>query len=98
VLLLDRLPEDGWSTGVTIAVTVAASLVCAAVHELTHGAVLRLLCDERSTMAVRFPYLVTGCTAHLGRRSFAAVTVLNFAGSSGDYVQACATARLPPGG
>ncbi len=34
-----------------------------AVHELSHGAVLRLLCDERPTIAVRFPYLVTGSTA-----------------------------------
>ena len=126
VLLLDLLPAGGWSTWVTIFVTVAACLVYGAVHELTHGAVLRLLCDERPTVAVRFPYLITGSTAYLGRRSFAAValapsvvwglvlvvllvvvppqlvltvfvvTVLNFAGSSGDYIQTYSTARLPP--
>jgi hypothetical protein len=76
---------------------------------------------------VRFPYLVTGSTAYLGKRSFAAVAlapsvvwgavllvllvvvpaplvltlfvvaVLNFAGSSGDYVQSYSVARLPMG-
>lgn len=127
VLLFDLLPAGEWSVGVTIAVTVAACLVYGVVHELTHGAVLRLLCDERPTVAVRFPYLVTGSTALLGRRGFVAValapavvwgavllvllvvvpapwaltvfvvTVLNFAGSSGDYVQAFAVSGLPSG-
>lgn len=127
VLLLDLLPAGGWSTWVTIAVTVAACLVYGAVHELTHAGALRLLCDERPTVAVRFPYLITGSPAYLGRRSFAAVAlapsvvwgvvllvllmvvppalvltvvvvaVLNFAGSSGDYIQTYSTAKLPPG-
>lgn len=126
VLLLDLLPAGSWGTWVTVAVTVAACLTYGAAHELTHGAALRLLCDARPTVAVRFPYLVTGSPAYLGRRSFAAVAlapsvvwgvvllvllvvvpapwaltvfvvaVLNFAGSSGDYIQAYAAARLPP--
>lgn len=74
-MLLDLLPASDWSTGLTIAVTLAACLVFGAVDELTHAAVLRLLCDERPTVAVPFPYLVTGGTADLGRRSFAAVAL-----------------------
>jgi hypothetical protein len=127
VVLLGLLPAAGWSTWVTIVVTVAACLVYGAVHELTHGAVLRLLCAERPSIAVRFPYLITGSPAYLGRTSFIAVAlapsvvwgavllvllvavpaplvltvfvvaVLNFAGSSGDYVQAYSVARLPVG-
>jgi Putative zincin peptidase len=124
-LLLDLPFASNWSTGLTIAVTVAACLVYMAVHELTHGAILWLLTGVRPTIALRFPYLTTGSQGHLGRRSFVVValapavlwgasllvtllvvppqlllatyvvTALNLAGSSGDYFQAYAVARLP---
>lgn len=64
------LPTGGsWSTWTTVAATVTACLVYMAVHELTHGAVLRVITGARPRFALRFPYLVTGSRAYLGRRA-----------------------------
>lgn len=68
VPLLDLPLTSGWSSIVTVAVTLLACLVYLAVHEATHGVVLRLLTRVRPTYAVRFPFVTTGNHAYLTRR------------------------------
>lgn len=75
VFVLD-LPLDGrWSAGATAAATVVACVVYMAVHELTHAAALRTFSDVAPTVALRFPYLVTGSRAYLNRRAAAVVAL-----------------------
>lgn len=68
-LLLDLPLASSWSPVVTIPVTLLACLVYMAVHELTHGVVLQLLTKMQPSYTVRFPFLTTGNSAYLTRRS-----------------------------
>lgn len=74
-LVLDLPFESAFDAGVLTAITVAACLVYMVAHELTHAALLWWLTRERPTVAVRFPYLVTGSQAVL-TRSTAVVVAL----------------------
>lgn len=69
------LPTGGWGGWTTAAVTAIACLLYTAVHELTHSAVLWAVSGVRPSVALRFPYLVTGNRAYLGRRAFVVVAL-----------------------
>lgn len=125
--LILRFPlSSGFSTWVTIVVTILACLFYMVVHELAHAGFLWLFTRIRPVVMLRIPYLSIGGRGYLNKRSFFVValapvviwglilvmllvalplqfffsvyivTVLNFAGSSGDYFQAFAIAKLPP--
>lgn len=66
-LLLDLPLDSSWSAGVVAATTIALCVAYTVLHELTHGAALRLLTGVRPTFAVRLPYLVTGSPAYLDK-------------------------------
>lgn len=76
VALLLPLPlRTDWNPILTISVTVAACLGYMAAHEATHGVFLHLLTKVRPSYAVRFPFLTTGSTAFLTRRSAVVVAL-----------------------
>lgn len=66
-LVLDLPSGSALSTGARVAITVTACLVYMLVHELTHAAMLWWLTQERPTIGVRLPYLITGSPAILTR-------------------------------
>ncbi len=66
-LVLDLPFESTLGTALTITITVAACLAYMVVHELTHAVLLWWLTQERPTVAVRLPYLITGSQALLTR-------------------------------
>ncbi|MGJ7441738.1 DUF3267 domain-containing protein [Aquipuribacter sp. MA13-6] len=65
----------GWGTAMTWVVTLVACGVYMVLHELTHGAALRLLSDSGPSFAVRFPYLSTGSDAYLSRSTYIRVAL-----------------------
>ncbi|MGC0249836.1 DUF3267 domain-containing protein [Pseudactinotalea sp. Z1748] len=74
-LVLDLPFESAFNAGVLTAITVAACLAYIVAHELTHAVLHWWLTREPPTVAVRFPYLVTGSQAVL-TRSTAVVVAL----------------------
>lgn len=66
-LVLDLPFASTLSIGASTTITVAACLAYMVVHELTHAVLLWWLTRERPTVAVRFPYLITGSRAILTR-------------------------------
>lgn len=66
-LVLDLPFGSTLSTGASVAITVTACLIYMLVHELTHAAMLWWLTQERPTIRVRLPYLITGSPAILTR-------------------------------
>lgn len=74
-VLADFPPSGSWGTGTTIAAIIAACVAYAALHELTHGVVLRLLTGVRPSYTVRLPYVATGCDAYLKRSTVVAVAL-----------------------
>lgn len=74
-LVLDLPRGDGLSSGVKVLITVAGCLAYMLVHELTHAVMLWWLTQERPTIRVRFPYLITGSPAFLTRAGAVAVAL-----------------------
>ncbi|WP_380166288.1 DUF3267 domain-containing protein [Jannaschia sp. R86511] len=74
--LTSDLPlAGGWGAVTTWLVTLALCGVYMVLHELTHGAALRLLSDSGASFSVRFPYLSTGSDACLTKARFVAVAL-----------------------
>ncbi|MFK5689369.1 DUF3267 domain-containing protein [Ornithinimicrobium sp. LYQ92] len=71
----DLALASGWSSAVTVAVTLFSCVVYMAAHELTHGAFLWALTGARPQFSVRLPYLTTGNEAYLNKRSFVVVAL-----------------------
>lgn len=101
-----------------VIITLSFIFVYMIVHELTHGAMIRILSKSKPVYGIRIPYLYTGSLHYYTKFSFIIILLapvviwgliimfslffipdslfmslyivlaLNFAGSSGDYVQA----------
>lgn len=67
---------DTWSPPATTVLPILAGLCHLAVHELTHGPVLRWRTGIRPTCAVEFAFLITGSPAYLNPGTTALVALI----------------------
>ena len=74
-LVADLSFTTSWGALVTWSVTLLACGAYMVLHELTHGAALRLLSESGPSFSVRFPYLATGSDAYLSRATFVGVAL-----------------------
>ena len=123
--LLDKKKKNELILITKIILTVVLVFVYMVIHELTHGALIRIISKEKPSYSIRLPYLITGSNHYYNKQSFLMILLtpvilwgfivlvilmvlpdnffmslyvvfgLNFAGSSGDFVQAIMIKRLP---